>query len=136
MEKPPYYFNGYSSYKNFYLISPDIEFSDFMDIVEGILWERKHPNKPKWLADIQQFIANNFREEISVYYTPNCTGDSMELVKIIGKVGIFYCPDYDYVEVLGLNEDEKELATEFEMNECKDGRWSSYLTNNKIKEIK
>ena len=136
MEKPTYYINGYSAYKNFYLISPDIEFSRFKEIVEGILWERNHPNKPEWLADIQQCIANNFDEEKSVYYTPNWVGDSMELVRTIGKVRILYCPEYDYIEVLGLSEDEIELAIEFEENKCEDGSWISYLTNNKIKEIK
>lgn len=134
--KPAYYFNGYAAYKNFYLVSPDIEFSRFVEIVEGILWERANSNKPEWLASIQQFIADNFGEDKSVFYTPNWVGDRMEFVKTIGKVSIYYCPDYDYIEVLGLTKAERELAIEFKPNECEDGSWISYLSDGKIGEIK
>ena len=135
--KPAYYFNGYAAYKNFYLVSSDIEFSRFVEIVEGILWERANlENKPEWLVSLQKFIADNFGEDIQIFLTPNWVGDTMEFVKAIGKIQVYYCPGYHYIEVLGLSKTEKELAKKFVLNECEDGSWASYLKSGQIGEVK
>lgn len=134
--KPSYYFNSYAAYKNFYLISPEIDFSRFKEIVNGILWERANSSKPKWFISIQKFIADNFGKDASVFFTPNWDGDKMEFVKTIGKVKIYYCPDYEYIEVLGLSKAERELALDLMVNECEDGSWASYIRDGKIGEIK
>lgn len=133
---PNYYFNGYAAYKNFYLISPEINFSRFMEIVDGILWERANPSKPEWLVDIWKFITNKFGNNMSVFFSPNILGDEMEFVKTVGKVNIYYCPDYEYVDVIGLSKAEKELAESFQLKECEDGSWLSYIRDGKIGEIK
>lgn len=134
--KPTFYFNGHAAYKNFYLKSSEISFSDFKKIVDGILWERANPKKPEWLITIQKFIADNFDENISVFFTPNWTGDRTELVKVFSNAKIWYCSDYHYIEVLGLNNDQKELALDYMWNECEDGSWTSYLKDGKVGEIK
>ena len=134
--KPTYYFNGYAAYKNFYLISPEISFSRFKEIVDNILRERAYSKKPEWLAKIQKFIADNFDENIQVFFTPNWTGDPMEFVKTIGKASIYYCSYYGYIEVLGLSKAERDLAIDFMINEWKGESQTSYLRDGKIGEIR
>lgn len=135
MSKPNYYFNGYPAYKNFYLISSKINFTRFKDIVEGIIWERAHSNKPKWIAELQTYIADNFRN-YPVLYTEDCTGNNIERVKKIGKFDVYYCGSYDCIEIVGLNKAEKELLAEYNLNEYDYGQWSSYIRNGQIGEIK
>lgn len=52
------------------------------------------------------YIKANYHSGIQVFYSRNIIGDQMETAWSEDGVIIDYCPGYDYLEVLGLTEDE------------------------------
>lgn len=58
------------------------------------------------LKKVLDYIKANHRSGIQVFCSRNTIGDQMETVWNEDGVVIDYCPYYDYLEVLGLTEDE------------------------------
>jgi len=58
------------------------------------------------LTKVLDYIKANYYSGIQVFCSRNTIGDHMETVWSEDDVVIDYCPYYDYLEVLGLTEDE------------------------------
>jgi len=58
------------------------------------------------LTKALDYIKANYYSGIQVFCSRNTVGDQMETVWSEDGVAIDYCPYYDYLEVLGLTEDE------------------------------
>jgi len=58
------------------------------------------------LKKVLDYIKANYYSGIQVFCSRNTVGDQMESVWSEDGVVIDYCPYYDYLEVLGLTEDE------------------------------
>lgn len=58
------------------------------------------------LEKVLDYIKANYYSGIQVFCSRNTVGDQMETVWNEDGVVIDYCPYYDYLEVLGLTEDE------------------------------
>lgn len=58
------------------------------------------------LEKVLDYIKANYHSGIQVFCSRNTVGDQMETVWSEDDVVIDYCPYYDYLEVLGLTEDE------------------------------
>lgn len=134
-----YYFNGYPAYKNFYLKSDELNYSKFIKIVDQIIWVKEHQNKPKWLTDIAPYILPTLAVEL--FFTPNIVGDHMELVARFnipglhyGHCDLYYCPNYEYYELLGLSQEEQDILRDYLDNTPKEDVMS-YLKENKIGRI-
>ena len=55
------------------------------------------------------FILNNYGIEIQLFDTRNICGDETGCVYDENGISIDYCSDWDYLEIFGLTQEEKEI---------------------------
>ena len=60
------------------------------------------------LTKVLDYIKANYHSRIQVFFSRNTMGDEMETVWSEDGVTIEYCPYYDYLEVFGLMDDERQ----------------------------
>ena len=56
---------------------------------------------------LEKFIKNNIGEQ--TFFNRNIAGDKMVVKKRFKGITIEYCYDYEYYEIFGLTQEEKEL---------------------------
>lgn len=66
--------------------------------------------------NVISFLKKRFQNKIQMFDTRNFVGDHMITIYDSNGVVIDYCPDYDYIEIFGLTDDEFAIVVE----ECGD----------------
>lgn len=66
--------------------------------------------------NVISFLKKRFQNKIQMFDTRNFVGDHMITIYDSNGVEIDYCPDYDYIEIFGLTDDEFAIVVE----ECGD----------------
>lgn len=66
--------------------------------------------------NVISFFKKRFQNKIQMFDTRNFVGDHMITIYDSNGVVIDYCPDYDYIEIFGLTDDEFAIVVE----ECGD----------------
>ena len=56
--------------------------------------------------NVISFLKKRFQNKIQMFDTRNFVGDHMITIYDSNGVVIDYCPDYDYIEIFGLTDDE------------------------------
>lgn len=55
-----------------------------------------------------EFLKNEFPERIQMFDTRNIVGDRMVTIYDEDGITVDYCPDYDYIEIFGLTDEQFE----------------------------
>ena len=55
-----------------------------------------------------KFLKNKFPKRIQMFNTRNNVGDRMFTIYHEDGITVYYCPDYDYIEIFGLTDKQFE----------------------------
>ncbi len=61
------------------------------------------------IIQVIDFILNHYGTEIQLFDTRNICGDETGRVYDENEINIDYCYDWDYLEIFGLTQEEKEI---------------------------
>lgn len=54
------------------------------------------------------FLKENFEKGIQMFDTPNIVGDFMVPIYKKDDISVFFAPEYDYIEIFGISDEEFE----------------------------
>lgn len=54
------------------------------------------------MKELKRFLQENYPNK-QAFNTANWTGDAMNIVYNKDGIQVFYCEDYDYIEIFGIN---------------------------------
>lgn len=74
----------------------------------------KQPTPPKTIArpeflELLRFLQKEFPKGIQTFFTRNLVCDSMCTIYKEKDIQVDWCPNWKYIEIFGLKEDEKEF---------------------------
>ena len=85
-------------------ILEELDKSDLSDRIE-IVKEKTYKYD---LNSLENFLKSRFEENIQCFNNFNWTGDSTDLIYNFDNVQVYYCADYNYLEIIGLTLDDFE----------------------------
>lgn len=56
------------------------------------------------------FLKENFEKGIQMFDTPNIIGDFMVPIYMKDDISVFFAPEYDYIEIFGISDEEFEIV--------------------------
>ena len=56
------------------------------------------------------FLKENFEKGIQMFDTANITGDFMVPIYKKDDISVFFAPEYDYIEIFGISDEEFEIV--------------------------
>lgn len=69
------------------------------------------------LAKLIEFLKEEFSNGIQIFFTKNIVGDYMYIIYNEDDISVEYCPNWNYIEIFGLDTYERNILEEG-MNEC------------------
>ena len=74
----------------------------------------EQPTPPKTIVrpefvELLRFLQKEFPKGIQTFFTRNLVGDPMDNIYNKGGILVDLCPDWGYIEIFGLKEEEKDF---------------------------